>query len=363
MLDYNDNKNNSKMQNSKPKRSPLVQNMERKYNTLPIKRELTPEQEQEIKDFYFNLMGVKNVSTIWHKFCYSRNGIYSKEYIPMTIANILVRWANKCDYRDAYADKNMLDIVLPSALHPKIIMKNMNGYYYVNNKPVTREDAILLCNNLGRVIIKPSLKSQGRDIRIVEIKNGVSDYRNLTVEQLFDLYDKNFCLQEVIKQHEKMAKLNDSSVNTIRILTYRSEMEILVLYTAIRIGRSGESIDNESSGGISANIYSDGKIAKYAISKPEDGQLETTDNGTVLEGYEVPSYDKAVKLVQEQHFQLPFFDIVAWDIAIREDGEPVIIEWNVFPGLSQSACGPALGQYTERIITELKEKGKKRNQK
>ena len=160
-----------------------------------------------------------------------------------------------------------------------------------------------------------------------------------------------------------MAKLNDSSVNTIRILTYRSEMEILVLYTAIRIGRSGESIDNESSGGISANIYSDGKIAKYAISKPEDGQLETTDNGTVLEGYEVPSYDKAVKLVQEQHFQLPFFDIVAWDIAIREDGEPVIIEWNVFPGLSQSACGPALGQYTERIITELKEKGKKRNQK
>jgi hypothetical protein len=158
-----------------------------------------------------------------------------------------------------------------------------------------------------------------------------------------------------------MKALNPSSVNTIRILSYRSEMEILILYTAIRIGRKDTVIDNESKGGMSANINSNGIIDKYAYALPQEGKIEVTDSGIKLEGYVVPSYDKAVKLVQEQHLNLPFFDIVAWDIAIREDGEPIIIEWNVFPGLSQSACGPALGKYTERIIHELKEKYLKRN--
>lgn len=339
----------------------LIRHMEGLYNKLPIKQELTPEQEKEIKDYFYQLLGDKDVPTIWHKFCYSRNGIYSKEYLPMTVTRKLVRWANKWDYRDAYADKNMLDNILPNAPHPKIIMKNMNGYYYFNNKPVTREEAIEQCSNLGKVLIKPSLKSQGRGIKVVSIKDGMTDYNNLSVSKLFELYDVNYCIQEIVKQHEKMKELNPSSVNTIRILSYRSEMEILILYTAIRIGRKNEVVDNESNGGISANIKPDGTLVKYGISKPEDGQIEKTDNGTILEGYVVPSYDKAVKMVQEQHFNLPFFDIVAWDIAIGEDGEPIIIEWNVFPGLSQSACGPALGQYTERIINELKEKRKTRS--
>lgn len=338
---------------------PSVKQIEEKYNRLPVKKTLTPEQEKEITDFFYNLLG-ETVPTSWHKFCYSRNGIYSKEYLPMTVTRKLIQWANKTDYRNAYADKNMLDIILPNAPHPKIIMKNMNGYYYVHGKPVTKQEAIEMCSNLGKVIIKPSLKSQGRDIRVVEINNGATNYNNLTVEKLFDLYDVNYCIQEIIEQHEQMKALNPSSVNTIRVLTYRSGMEILVLYTAIRIGRKDSVVDNESSGGISAVIYPNGTVGKFAISKPEDGQLEKTDTGIVLDGYVVPSYDKAINLVKEQCFNLPFFDIVAWDVAIGKDGEPIIIEWNVFPGLSQSACGPALGNYTERVINELKEKRIKR---
>jgi D-alanine-D-alanine ligase-like ATP-grasp enzyme len=41
------------------------------------------------------------------------------------------------------------------------------------------------------------------------------------------------------------------------------------------------------------------------------------------------------------------------DIAIDEEGDPVIIEWNANPGLSQSAYGPGFGKYTERILREL----------
>lgn len=337
--------------------SELIEGIEKKYRQLPEsdKRVLTPEQEKEIKDFFFELTGKEDVPTNWHKFFYSRNGIYSKEYLPMTITRELVKRMNKCEYRNAYADKNMLDNILPNASHPKIILKNMNGYFYFNNKPVSHKEAIELCRDLGRVLIKPSLRSQGVGIREIDIKGGIMKYdgRNLSVSDLFSKYDKNFCIQEIIQQHEDMAKLNPSSVNTIRVLSYRSGMEVLILYTALRIGRKDKVVDNESSGGISVNILSSGELEKYAISGLKEGRLDKTDSGVVLEGYKVPCYDKAVELVKDQHLYLPFFNFVAWDIAIDKDGNPVIIEWNVYPGLSQSACGPALGKYTTRILSEV----------
>ena len=74
---------------------------------------------------------------------------------------------------------------------------------------------------------------------------------------------------------------------------------------------------------------------------------------TVLEGYQLPSYDKAVAKVKELHYSLPLFDLVGWDMAVDEVGDPVILEWNANTGLSQSAFGPGLGDYTERIIKEL----------
>ena len=58
-------------------------------------------------------------------------------------------------------------------------------------------------------------------------------------------------------------------------------------------------------------------------------------------------------MVKRLHLKLPFFNIVGWDVAIQEDGEPVLIEFNTNPGLSQSAFCSGMGKYTERIIREL----------
>jgi D-alanine-D-alanine ligase-like ATP-grasp enzyme len=72
-----------------------------------------------------------------------------------------------------------------------------------------------------------------------------------------------------------------------------------------------------------------------------------------LEGYQLPSYDKAIEMVKRLHLKLPFFNLVGWDVAIQENGEPVLIEFNTNPGLSQSAFKSGMGEYTERIIREL----------
>ena len=73
----------------------------------------------------------------------------------------------------------------------------------------------------------------------------------------------------------------------------------------------------------------------------------------MLDGYQQPSYDKAIEMFKWLHLKMPFFNIIGWDIAIQEDGDSVLIEFNSNPGLSQSAFKSGMRKYTERVIREL----------
>ena len=150
-----------------------------------------------------------------------------------------------------------------------------------------------------------------------------------------------------------MAALNPSSVNTMRILSYRSGLEVIIIYSVIRIGRRGSVIDNQCAGGISTTISCDGKLGTTAFGGYNSDNITKTDTGIILDGYQLPSYQKTIEMVKRLHLKLPFFNLVGWDIAIQEDGEPILIEFNSDPGLSQSAIKSGMGEYTERIIREL----------
>lgn len=321
---------------------------------VEVRRRLTKEQAHEVREYYKRLTG-KRITLLYHEYFYSRTGVFSKEYMPIGFfeAELMGRANQWNRYYPSYSDKNMDEVYLPHILHPQSILKNMNGYYYFKGEPVSKEDAIRLCGNIDSAIIKPSMKSKGDGVRFVKIKDGVTNIDNKTVGQLFESYKKNFLIQESVQQHPVISALNPTSVNTIRIMTYRSGMEILVVYSVIRIGRMGQVIDNQSAGGISTVIHEDGTLGKYAFGVAGDDMIEKTDSGIVIEGYKIPGYDKAIQAVKKSHYDLPFFDIVGWDIAINESGDPVLIEWNGNAGPSQTACGTGLGVYTERIVSEL----------
>ncbi len=323
------------------------------YNKLSNKKKLTKEQKREIQSFYKSIIG-RRISLYSHEYFYSRTGVYSKEYIPKSLyASELLPRANKMSYRGTYGDKNMTDVFLPNVKHPHTILKRMNGYYYYENKPVSAQDAIELCQNIHNALIKPVLGHAGHGIESLEVENGMTNISGWTIKQLFDHYGKNFQIQERLKQHEKMNLLNDTSVNTLRIVTYRSDMEILVIYSVVRIGKKGAVVDNQCAGGISTVIGEDGKLGKTAFGGFTADGVGKTDSGTILEGFEIPSYHEAIETVKRLHYQLPFFNLIGWDVAIDEEGDPVVIEWNTFTGLSQSAFGPGFGKYTERILREL----------
>ena len=327
--------------------------LQERLDKLAVRKHLTEEQKKEIISFYKRLTGM-TISTLDHEYFYSRTGIYTKDYIPMSFFQAeLIGRLNRMDCYNTYSDKNLDDILLPNVKHPHYYLKNVNGYYYFEGKPVDKDEAAELCKNLGDVIIKPSLEFKGTGVKAIHIKDGLTSMDGKTVVEVFDKYKKDFLIQKVVRQHALIGALNPTSVNTMRMATYRSGMEVLLVYAVIRIGRSGQVIDNQSAGGISAKINPDGTLGKYAFGKAGDDLIEKTDTGIVLEGYQLPSYDKAVAKVRELHYSLPLFDLIGWDISIDEEGEPVLIEWNGRPGPSQTACGTGYGDLTERIISEV----------
>lgn len=331
-------------------------------NSLEHREKLTRAQKREVQDYYRQLIGRK-VPLYSHEYFYSRTGHFTKDYVPTNLYHCdLVPKANDHTRGKTLCDKNLCDLLLPDAPMPHTYLKNMNGYFYFEGKPVSAEEAADLCRDLGEVIVKPTMRSKGDGVRKLVFHDGVTSLDGLTVAQLFKRYRRDFQIQECVRQHPAMAALNPTSLNTLRILTYRSGMEVLVIYAVIRIGRLGKEIDNQSAGGISTAVLGDGRLDKMAYSGylakvayggyKEPGVLKT-DTGIVLEGYPIPSYDKVLDLVRRLQLQLPFFNLVGWDVAIGEDGEPILIEFNTNTGLSQSAVRTGFGPYTERVFREL----------
>ena len=326
----------------------------RKYKHLPTRRHLSKEQKKEIQDFYLSTIGRK-IPLYMHQYFYSRNGIFSKYYIPDTVYTVdLLPKANDRQMTPFLTDKNFTDILLPvgeNVVHS--VLKNINGYYYFEDQPVSPDEAVSRCSNLKEVIIKPSKTSKGKGILLFSATDGITDIQGKTVAQLFKDYNRDFLIQHRVRQHKEMAALNPTSLNTLRILSYRSGMEILIIYTVARIGRMNQVVDNQSAGGLCTPVSPQGTLGKYSFGTAGSDLIEQTDTGIKLEGYQIPSYDKAIEFVKRLHYRLPNLNIVGWDVAIGEDGEPILIEFNVGPGLSQTAFGSGLGQYTERIIKEL----------
>lgn len=330
---------------------------EKKYikglmSTCPEIKTLSKEQKRSIQAWYKSHYGKKLPDYRWHAYYYTRNGVFSEKYIP----NYVLSDINKALYDPhiaaAFDDKNLYDTLFPDVLQPKTYVKCINGFYYDKNGPITRTEAISRCTDIGKVIIKPTYRSQnGRGVKHLELRNGRDERSKDSVSDVFDNYGKNFIVQESIRQHERLSALCPTSVNTIRIVTYRrSESEVVVIYHVMRIGKFGSEVDNTSAGGMTCKIEENGRLSKYAICSKPAGKFEQNEAGVVFENYQVPSFGEVVAKAKEMHLRLPHFIMIGWDFSVNEDGNVVFVEMNAPFGLHQPAAGPGYGKYTEEIF-------------
>lgn len=318
-------------------------------------KSLTASQEKEIQSFYQKYWGEK-VSLKWHEYFYYLNNEFSPRYMPTYIYyGKIIPKLNNHRFGAIYSDKSMAEKLLGDRIkQPKTYVKNINGIFYVDDKVVTKETALSACMNIDDAVIKHSIdSSQGKSVSRFSCKNGVVIGKNCpnSIEKLFDVYKTNYLIQKAIQQHPEMARLNPTSLNTVRIMTYWSKQGVVVLYAVVRMGRVGAVVDNASAGGLYCGVKEDGYLKEKAYTLVPFSEHTKTDTGVILKDFRIPMYNELKKKAVELHQQLPYSKFIGWDLSVNKDNEIELVEINAnCPGLFQGATGPAFGDYTEEIL-------------
>lgn len=316
-------------------------------------KELTDEQLSELKNVWGDIWDTGLVDPLWVQVYSGKTGIYSPEYIGSDIHYYNVEWSRiDSDYLRAFLDKNYMDVLLPCIKHPPTLIRKIHGQYLDPDfTPISKAQAVdKLCENLDPgVVVKISRASSGgKGVRFLGVGSTKDD-----ISAALDV-DPDVAVQLVMQQHPEMAKMNASSVNTIRIICIILDGESIPLSAVVRIGNSGSRVDNFSSGGVGCGVRPDGHLNDCGYTQRGE-RYDVHPNGFVFSEGFVPNFDKALEAVKRCHMHVPMFGVASWDIAIDTDGEPVLIEYNVGGAgidIHQYNNGPLYGKYRERIISD-----------
>ena len=308
---------------------------------------------------YFKKYGFR-YSSLTSELFYRYNGIRSEKYIPASLYYYYIApFLIKMDFVHAYDDKCIYSKLFPNMKQPKFIMKNMNGRFFIPDQnsyngevEISLKDAVDYLSSKENSIIKPSMTGGGRDVQLFDF-NGKT---KKDIENLLNQYRSNFIIQSVIKNSDKLKRLNETSLNTCRIYTYRrvNTSDYVVLGSAVRFGGKNSFRDNACSGGGFCKVYEDGLLddAIYRYRQFEKGSLQQEKGIT---RYYLPQYEKMVECCKALHHCLPYCDLVGWDITEDEKGDLILIEFNYAADSEflQIFNGPAFGDYTDELMEQL----------
>lgn len=182
-------------------------------------------------------------------------------------------------------------------------------------------------SNKDEIICKPLTGSCGKGIE----KLKVGEYKNKKDLYNYLINNNLLLIEEVIKQHDVMNKLNPSSINTIRIVTINNGTESEVVVAYLRIG-NGKFVDNFNSGGMVVPINEKvGEINYPALDKSNNLFYKHPTTNTDIVGFKIPFWNEVLEYTLALSKVIKEVGMVGWDIAISTDG-PTIVEGNNYPG-------------------------------
>lgn len=306
---------------------------------------------------YFKKYGFK-VSSAFPEIYLKYNGISSDKYIPASLYFYYINpYLVNMNLSMAYVDKNMYSRHFPNVKQPQTIFHNMSERFFYPNEmgggEVADDEVVRVLSRKDCFIIKPSIESgRGRDVKLIKGKSSSCE----EILETLSSFQSNFIIQEVAKQHDSMALLNKTSLNTCRLYTYR-EVEngkYVLLGAAVRFGGDGAYRDNACTGGGFCKIHDDGTIDDNVHNYRFFGHRSLYELKG-LSNLKVPNYDKVVSCCLDLHRSIPYMDLIGWDIAITPDGEPMLIELNQYPDCEfiQIFNGPMFGQYTDALLEKI----------
>lgn len=322
--------------------------------TIKPKKKLTRLEVKQVKSYYKDLIGCR-VSTKWHKLYLNTSNRFDCRYIPLDLLfSKILPALNNPILSPAYADKGQYERLFPMIKHPYTVFKRINGDYYLNDTIVDKGTIVSSFPNKGTYILKPILNTSRGD-GVVAIN--AEDFRDQDeIVKFLDEQGVNYILQEKIQSHPDISVLNPSSLNTVRVITYRHGINVVILSVTLKIGKTGEIVDNGHHGGFFCSVNENGELGHYLYHLVPFTKSDKTESGVVIRNRKIPHFDRMTQVVCECARRLPYTKYVGWDLAIDISGEPVLIEINVkSPGgnIMQIPNGPLFGHHTEEILNEV----------
>ena len=182
------------------------------------------------------------------------------------------------------------------------------------------------CSNKKTVVIKPPCGTLGKGVIPVSIDSS-TDFKKLMSGLLKDYNE--FVVEELIRPHRKISKLNPDSVNTVRFTTYLDGDKVIVHDTFMKVGQKGSFVDNGGAGGIFVHVdhltgrFDTDGCAENGIIYPEHPHT-----GVKFKGYRLPKWEQARKLACELAKSMPEIVYGGWDLTFTKDRKWVIVEGN-----------------------------------
>lgn len=167
------------------------------------------------------------------------------------------------------------------------------------------------------------------------------------------LCEGRYLAEEFVQSCKELAAFHPSSLNTLRVITFRNGDRFEVFGGGLRVGNNGLCVDNAHGGGIFCEIDPEsGRIITDGLDEYSNSYVTHPMTGVPFKGMQIPRWKEVVELCKEASKELPCLRVVGWDVAILEDGTLELIEGNHSPGMNIVQAPAKHGVY-ERFSSML----------
>lgn len=272
---------------------------------------------------------------VW--FCWLAYGFLPEEYFCYELEN------KSFQERKGYVseiDKSkyvfqMNDIVDIQILNNKMKTYQHFGKYFLRDAICVKDekdyDAFERFVDKHPVFVKKNVfESVGRSVSLVDLSSCAEKAKKETFHGI--IREGKHILEERVIQSGAMAAFHESSVNTLRCISFNTKHGIVDQYYFMKTGRGGSFVDNGGAGGILTGIDREtGRVNTNGFDEFNRPYEKHPDTGIVFNGYQLPEWQELRKLCRTLSSQLPTVKYIGWDLAHTDAGW-VIIEGN---GMSQ----------------------------
>lgn len=306
---------------------------------------------------------------------YLKNSLYLRQpardiyrYIPPELLHITRDRANSAGDLSTVDDKLVFERTLRAAgltTTRTLFLLKRDGIRDLDGTPVRFETFIGTIEDARLpegILIKPTgggsgsavFKFHAVDGRLLHAGKPMSEdaFMTLIFTTNGGFHWTDFIIQETIVQHAEIARLNPTSVNTIRIDTFVDDADTVFFNAAaIKVGAPGSITDNYGSGGYMIPIdLETGRLSRRAkVDAPFGGH--TQDTRTLfdidLSTFAIPFWpDLRHQAIRAAQAIRPL-RAVGWDIAITPGG-PLTVEANADYGID--ALQELSGGYADKPL-------------